>query len=277
MTAFRSAAALLALLLVVPPLGAQAPAAPAAAQAAENPELEKRIAALTEKVQKNPQSRLAHIELGKVLYENGRGYEAMKILKTALDMQVPQPDAPLSLVMINLGQCLETEKQLRLAIQVYETALKEEEKERGRPEAFGPGYRDAIKEYLDKAKAAKDKAIKHFETANDLRKKNDRMGAVLELQQCLNLAVDFGDVWRVQGEILAEAGKHQPAVVSFQRSLDLFAKDAETLTLMGRSFIQLKQMPQAVDAFQKALAIDPTNIVAIDGLAKARAMMGAAN
>lgn len=246
----------------------------AVAEGKEDPALEKQLTELREKVAKNPHSRKARVELGKVLYENGRSVEAMTVLKAAMDLKTDQPDAPLSLVMINLGQVLETEKQLRLAIRVYETALEEEKKERGTPGGFGPGYREAIEEYLNKAKASKDKAIKHFETAHKLKDKGDVMGAVVEIQKCLELAVDFGDVWRVQGEILAGAGRHEPAVASFQRTLDLFPRDGETLTLMGRSLLLLRKHREAAEAFQKALAIDPTNTLAIDGLERARAAMG---
>lgn len=245
--------------------------------AEEKPELEKQIATLREKVTKNPESRLAHVELGKLLYENGRSLEAMKVLKAALDLKAAKPDAPLSLVMINLGQVLETELQLRLAIKVYESALEEEKKERGAPGSFGPGYREAIEEYLHKAKASKDKAIKHFETAHKLKDKGDRMGAAAELKQCLDIAVDFGDVWRMQGELLAEAGRHEPAVMSFQRTLEMFPRDGETLTLMGRSLLRLNKLNEAADAFQKAVAIDPTNTLAIDGLEKIKATRASQN
>jgi tetratricopeptide (TPR) repeat protein len=239
--------------------------------AEETSALDKKIAELEKKVEANPNSHLAHLELGKLFYENGRSMEAMVVLKAALDIKAPQKDAPLSLIMINLGQVLETERQLRLAIQVYETALKELDKEERSMGGFGPGYREALQEYMDKAKASKDKAIKHFETADKMRKEGKRQDAVLEIQKCLALAVDFGDVWRVQGEILAEAGHHQPAVISFQKSLELFARDPQTLTLMGRSLLLLRKNDEAAEAFRKALLIDPANTIAIDGLQRAGA------
>lgn len=269
----RPVAVLCAILLALLPM----PGGLTAAEEKPLSELDKQLNTLREKVVKNPESRLAHVELGKVLYENGRNVEALTVLKGALDLKTDKPDAPLSLVMINLGQVLETERQLRLAISVYETALKEEQKERGTPGSFGPGYREAIEEYLHRAKASKDKAIKHFETAHKLKDKGDRLGAAAELQQCLNIAVDFGDVWRMQGELLAEAGRHEPAVMSFQKTLDMFPRDGDTLTLMGRSLLHLNRLNEAADALKKAIALDPTNVLAIEGLEKIKATQSAQN
>jgi len=89
-----------------------------------------------------------------------------------------------------------------------------------------------------------DAAVEHF---NQLREDYDNAGAYDFREQEMN----------VVGEELAAEGHHEDAIVIFRLNADRFPESALPWAGMGESYEALGQMDEAIEAYEKALELNP--------------------
>lgn len=76
------------------------------------------------------------------------------------------------------------------------------------------------------------------------------------------------------GNYYSLKGQHEKSVVYFRRALKLNKKYLSAWTLMGHEYVEMKNIPAAVDAYRRAVDINPCDYRAWYGLGQAYEMMG---
>jgi hypothetical protein len=71
------------------------------------------------------------------------------------------------------------------------------------------------------------------------------------------------------GLLAKNTGDAQAAIDAFHHVTELDASDADTWYFLGASYVQAKQFPQAIEAFQRALQLNPLHASAEFGLSRA--------
>ncbi|XP_059441301.1 anaphase-promoting complex subunit 8 [Corylus avellana] len=76
------------------------------------------------------------------------------------------------------------------------------------------------------------------------------------------------------GNYYSLKGQHEKSVVYFRRALKLNKNYLSAWTLMGHEFVEMKNIPAAVDAYRRAVDINPCDYRAWYGLGQTYEMMG---
>jgi tetratricopeptide (TPR) repeat protein len=218
-------------------------------------------------VARNPNSFLAHNNLGNVFFRNGRMDEAIGQYQKAL---VIQPRYALALN--NLGNVFLRNGRVDEAIEQYQKAL-----------AIQPGDADTH-DNLGKAllkKGQVDEAIVHFQQAlaiqpddgathdylgNGLLKKGQVDEALVHFQKALALQPDNADFHNNFGNALLGKGKLDEAITHYQKALEIRPVSAEFHNNLGTVLLWKGQVDEAMVHFQKAVEIQPDYAKAHEGL-----------
>lgn len=221
--------------------------------------------------------RLAELLLGPIVKDPER---AVRILKEA---RRRFPDAPE--MAYYLAVALREAKHSQQAVQTFEEALHESELESG--EVANARF------YFDYGAAAEQAGL--YDKAADLFKKSISLDPVNSAEACNYL----GYMWAEQNSHLEEAadmikralqmdpnngayldsmgwveyrqGKFEDALRSLQRAAKNMSKDDSVVfEHLGDVYAQLKQVPQAVEAWGKAHNLDPKNKALADKIENAK-------
>lgn len=76
------------------------------------------------------------------------------------------------------------------------------------------------------------------------------------------------------GNYYSLKGQHEKSVIYFKRALKLDKNYLSAWTLMGHEYVEMKNIPAAVDAYRRAVDINPCDYRAWYGLGQAYEMMG---
>src|ERR1019366_9368336 len=76
------------------------------------------------------------------------------------------------------------------------------------------------------------------------------------------------------GMLAKNTGDAQAAIDAFKRVIEIDANDAATWNFLGTAYVQAKQFPQAIEAFQHALLLNPLHASAEFGLSRAYQQSG---
>ncbi len=243
---------------------------------------------------KNPNSGLAHNNLGLALSESGRPQEAIEHYQQALRLK---PDYPAA--HNNLGVALSESGRPQEAIEHYEQALRlkpdypEAHKNlandlaaTGRPQEAIEHYEQALRLKPDYPEAETNlgvalrntgrlpEAIEHYEQA--LRLKPDYPEAETNLanglaatgrlqeatehyEQALRLKPDYPDAHNNLGVALRNTGRLPEAIEHFEEALQLRPDYLEAHNNLGVALRDAGRMSEAVEHYQQALRIDPDN------------------
>ena len=114
-----------------------------------------------------------------------------------------------------------------------------------------------------------------FELANAYYAQGQFSTALEEVKRALAINPNFGPAYNLRGLIYASLGEDAQADESFQRSLQINARDADAMHNYGWFLCQRQRMPEAVAQFNQALAQpqyrDAARTLAARGLCQARA------
>lgn len=252
----------------------------------------------------NPDSVLAHNNLGNLLLEQGKLNEAILHFKHAIEVR---PDVAEG--YSNLGNALAQTGEIKEALSQYEKALRlrtdlpevhnnyanllaarrrfaEAQAEYERAIALRPRSADTHnnlgKLFLEQGKV--DEALPHLRKAVELRpdfaQAHNTLGtALLELRQDAEAEAQFRQALQLEpklatahnnlGTVLFRAGKLNDALAEFQQALVIRPNFAEAANNAGKALLSKGQPAVAADYFQKALTLRPDFSLARSNLQEA--------
>jgi Tfp pilus assembly protein PilF len=183
-------------------------------------------------LRRNPDSWMAHSNLGAILLDRGEIKEALPHFEKALELQ---PDDKVALN--NLGQIHLQRGKVDEAIACYRKAL-----------ADDPNYTTA-----------------HNNLAVALLQKGEASEALVHLQRVQKKLPNSADIHRLVGMALLQNGQLKEAMAEFQKSLDL-QPATETHDQLGNALFQAGRTEEATAQFEKSLEMNPDDKVAHQNL-----------
>ncbi|HEV2294254.1 MAG TPA: tetratricopeptide repeat protein [Tepidisphaeraceae bacterium] len=229
----------------------------------------------TDTVEKNPDSWMVRTNLGHALVERGAYDDAQEQYELALKLapHLPEPHW-------NVGIGLSVRGDYDGALRHFNQALRLDPnfpqayfsrgniyRERGRLDAAAAEYQKAValkpdyaEAYLNlgviaEAQNQPDDAIRYYELA---------------VRNKLDYAIGHNNL----ANVLRASGRPQEALIHYSQVLRLQPRRADVHANMGATFLQLRQVDNAIAAFRTALAIDPNLEPARRGLEYALRLRG---
>ncbi len=205
----------------------------------------------------------------------------------------PQPDSRMALqeaVMVrrlekypadfaahyNLGALYQTQGRNAQAIQQYQAAIQADPARAVAHNALGSALLahrhvpEAIGELRATLKLDPDYPSAHFNLARALSESQDPAGAITEYTTFLKQQPDDAQAYLNLAAIHIARGEFVLAIPLYEQACKL-APDSNSLADLGTLYARTGRMPQAIQAFQKALELDPSNEIARKNLARATA------
>jgi tetratricopeptide (TPR) repeat protein len=253
-------------------------------------------------ITKNPQSSMAHANLGDVFLREGKNSDAIGCYEEALRI------APgVAVVHSNLGIALARLGKTQAAMEHYEQALRIEPNfavahcnlgialaQAGRiPEAIDrlqealriePGYAEAhcnlgvvlaqvgripeAIEHLQQALRIKpDYAEAHYNLGVALARLGRLPEVVAQWKEALRLKPDYAEVHCNLGTVLVQLGKIEEAIAHYEQALRIKPGYAEAYYNLGVALTRLGRQPEAVGHYEEALRSKPDYAEAENNLA----------
>jgi len=219
-------------------------------------------------LQKNPDSWMAHNNLGKVLFAHGRSAEAMKHYARAVAIMPTDAEA-----YNNMGIVLADAGRLPEAIAQYETAL---EIERDRPEVLNNEgtalvrsgrLPDAISRYEEALRLEPDYFVAEDNLGAALDAADRLREAVAHYERALQLHPDFPEAENHLGNALHRLGKIPEAGAHYERALRLKPDFPEARNNLGNIRREMGNLPEAIAEYQEALRLKPDYVESLLNLA----------
>ena len=113
-----------------------------------------------------------------------------------------------------------------------------------------------------------------LELAQQALDSRDFEPAVALFEQVLALQPEHAEAVHQLGAVMARDGQLEPALELLKLVSPLLSEEADLWNNMGNTLSMLKRLPQAVGAFERALALRPGHQVARGNLSQALMMMG---
>jgi tetratricopeptide (TPR) repeat protein len=183
----------------------------------------------------NPNSWLAHNNLGSVLFERGQTNEAMAHFEKAVEIEPGYSTAH-----YNLGGALREKGQIDEAIVHFQKALE-----------IQPEY-----------------SMAHYNLGQILRQKGQVDEAIAHFQKALAIHPDYADAHNGLGLALLRKGQVDEAIVHLKTALELHPDHAEGHNNLGNVLWQRGQVQEAIAHYQQALAIRPDYALAHHNLGR---------
>ena len=177
-------------------------------------------------LQVNPNSYLAHVNLGFTLTEQGQDAEGIRHLEEALRLVPESPKAHL-----NLGNALARQGKLEAAIQHYNEALR-----------IVPDYARA-----------------HTNLGIALAKQGRYDAAIEHHTEALRIAPEFAGAHTNLANVLARQGKFEAAEQHYTEALRLNPGDAKAHANFGAALANQKRFDEALHHFSEALRLEPNS------------------
>jgi tetratricopeptide (TPR) repeat protein len=187
---------------------------------------------------KNPESWMAHYNLGLELQAQGKITEAIDHYSAAIDLNPKHAKAE-----SNLGLALATEGKLSGAVQHYEAAL------RLQPN-FAAAHNNLAVALGSQGSWAL--AVGHLKTALEIEPAASSLGTLLNL-----------------GDFLKLQGRNAEAMRSYQKASSLFPSDTDSLRRQAKVYIEQGQLNEAAAVCRDALRIAPERADVLVDLATA--------
>jgi tetratricopeptide (TPR) repeat protein len=98
------------------------------------------------------------------------------------------------------------------------------------------------------------------EAAKILAKQGDIEQALALSQQIIAIDPESEDGYELSGQILFNAAQYEQAILFLEQTVQLNSADSlTTIMLLGQSYAALNQWPQARQAYEQAIGLDPSN------------------
>ncbi len=191
-------------------------------------------------LEKNPDSCMAHNNLGNALFQAGRTEEAFEHYQQALRIKADYPEAH-----FNLGVALVQAGRLPEAIEHFQHTLR-----------LDHNFFEA-----------------HLNLGLIMAKANRFPEAIESFQQAVKLKSDYPNLQYNLGLALAKAGRQKEAIESFQQALRLNPDSPEAHNNLGILLFQTGRSQAAIEHFEQALRLKSDFIMAYSNLASAYAEM----
>jgi Tfp pilus assembly protein PilF len=182
----------------------------------------------------NPNSSLAHNNLGNIFLQNGRVDEAMKQFQKALEIEPRYAQAH-----NNLGIVLFQKGQVDEAMAHFQKAL-----------AIQPNNAEIYNNF-----------------GNALLGKGEAAGAIRCFQKAVEIAPDFAGAQENLGLILFQKGQVDEAIVHYQKAVALQPVNAEFQYNLGYALFLKGETRGAIAHYQRSLELQPQNAIAGKNLA----------
>jgi len=175
----------------------------------------------------------------------------------------------------NLGALYQLQNRNPQAIEQYRAALKVDPAQVSARNALGAVLlsegrdAEAIRELRETLGLEPDYSAAHFNLARALTNVDDRAGAIREYTTYIQQQPADARARLNLGAIYIELRRFDLALPQFQRACEL-VPDSNAFTDLGALLARTGNLPEAIDAFQKALNLDPNNEIARKNLARAR-------
>ncbi len=206
----------------------------------------------------NPDSWLAHSDLGVALSAQGEFDEAIQHCQRALQLNPDDAEA-----RCNLGVVLARQGKLPEAIAQYQQALQINPRFAGACDDWGNALAaqkklpEAVQQYeralaLDPAVAGP-----HYNLAVVLAAQGKAADAMQQYLEALRLNPDFPEAHNNLGAALAAQGKWAEAVQHYQRALQLNPDYAEAHCNLGAALATQGNLAEAIQHFDRAVQLKP--------------------
>jgi len=207
---------------------------------------------------RNPDSWLAHNDLGMVLTAQGKNDAAASQFKMALDLNpdYPEPHNNLALLLSQNGELAEAIAQFRKALDLRPSF----------PEARnGLGLaliqQGAVPEAIAEYRKALDLRPNFPEAHNNLGLALLQRGAVVEAiaeyRKALDLRPNFPEAHNNLANALIRQEKFAEAVAEYRKALDISPNLPQVRNNLGLALLQQGEAGEAIAQFQKSLEINP--------------------
>ena len=199
----------------------------------------------------------AHNNLGNVFKEKGMVDEAIKAFNKALSIKPDYAEA-----LNNKGIALQDQGKLDEAIKIYEDALsiKSDYAEVYYNMGISLKYRGDFEEALKVFGTALSIKPNFFQCHNNmgtiLKDQNDLCGAIKAYKKAISIRPDYIDAHFNLANALKFQGVND-AVAAYARVISINPNHAEAYNNMGVALKGQEKQTEAIDAFKKALAINP--------------------
>jgi Flp pilus assembly protein TadD len=184
-------------------------------------------------LQYNPQTYMAHNNLGVVLQQTGRIPEAIEQCEEALRLNPDYAEAH-----NNLGVALLQSGQVSEAMDQCEQALR-----------IKPDYAEA-----------------HYNLGNALLQAGRMAEAIKQYQEALRLKPDYAEARGNMGVALQQMGRISEAITQYEQTLQFKPDNVEVHYRLSIALAQSGQAPEAMEQFKQALQLKPDDVAAHDHL-----------
>jgi len=175
-------------------------------------------------LRRNPNSWMAHVNLGNLLLQKGKVDEAIAHYKNALQIS---PDS--AQAHDNLGNALLQEGKTDEAIAHLQKALQ-----------IKPGF-----------------AQGHLVLGNALLQEGKADEAIAHFQKALQINPDNADARISLGNVLFQKGNVAEAITHYKKALQIRPGDAQAHNNLGNALLQEGKVDEAIAHFQQVLEINP--------------------
>ena len=192
---------------------------------------------------RNPNSFMAHLNLGIVLAQKGSVNEAITQFQTTLDLKPGYAKA-----LNNLGLALLQKGDADEALIRFQEAIK-----------INPNYADAC-----------------YNLGNALIQKGRVEEAIVSYQKALQIKPDYAEAGYNLGNALIQKGSVAEAITCYQKALKIKPDYVEAHNNLGKTLLKTGRVAEAITHFRKVLQIKPDHVNACYNLGLALLQEGRA-
>ena len=177
-------------------------------------------------IAENPQSWMAHNNLGSALLQEGRIKESIAMFRESLNLH-PSAAEPHN----NLGTAALKEGQTKEAITEFGEALR-----------IDPANADA-----------------HSNLGNLLLQQGRVQDAIAEFRQALQIDPDYANASYNLGNVLSQQGRTQEGIAAYRQALQSDPSNAMAHNNLGLTLFRAGETGEAIAEFRKSVQLDPSN------------------
>lgn len=226
-------------------------------------------------VEKAPQNARAFVNLGSVLYKEGRTEEAIPLFRRAMDL-----DPFMAGSHLGLGGCLERQGKTDQAIAEYREEIRIHPRNADAYSnlaallARGGQTAEALQLCTRALEIRPGLAAAHNNLANILTAVGKLDEAVAHYQRALELTPQSAELYNNLGDVLRRAGKLDGAIAYYRAAVELNPVFAEAYANLAMALSLQSKADEAIACYQKAIQIRPDYLEAYNNLAVFLARQG---
>ncbi len=210
----------------------------------------------------NPDSWMAHDNLGTILSNSGRIPEAQENYRQAIALRPNDHMAwnDLGLDAARLGHLDDAVQDFTRALGIFPN-YPLGHYNLGRVLATQGHFDEAIAHFKKSLELEPGFPAAHFSLANALERQGKLDDALQEQTQTLRLDPNFAPAHANLGRILAAKGKLDEAIEHYRQALDLDSNSVDALANLGNALLTQKKYEDAVAAYRAALKLNPGSYI----------------